>query len=868
MEVVSLSPLPVASMIWQSGPGAWTLTFVAKATCQIQPGKSPLAAVQEPVHEEDSHWADDDARSLFAASDLVPLKPRIDVTLVGSAFAPQGQPVRSLFARLIVGDLDKSIEVHQDRTFTAEGALVEGPRFSRMSLAYERAAGGPDTSNPIGVRLDVRDSFGRMKLPNLQPPGLLVSTPSTPIAPVGFGPLAPGWPTRRGRLGRYAASFTPHSLIAAPLPEDLDRSFFNVAPSDQQLGELAEDARIVLENMHPQIPRLVTNLPGLRPRAVLEGRGGAHVLPLHCDTLWIDTDRQLATLTFRGRIQLERLEEPGRIVVTLEEATTVVAVAPALPGRPVSPEPAVPPPPKPRAATLTMIPHDDEGIDTVIPVDPRGSLAPRPSGALPFVRAAAPAHNIIDERTMQSGGLPFAATSAQPAQPRAIWDERTTPSGGLPFAKPTQNANPWPAAPQAPQAPQAPPPPPPARSSSPGWSAQAMPAQPPAAPPSPVVAPPSPVVAPAPPAPVQPPPPVPRASQPGGASRPPDDNVWGAGISRAETPAGQSIGQVVVAASAAAQASPQDASAGVLGASNAAAGPSNTTAGKREDGRLPATAFGAGVRPSGRLEARDVLHLIWYNPESVARICRVPVWRTILDEMEEEPADETMNDPAPTKDPVEIEDTRDIFEILSRGASQDVDQLEAELGAAVRPGNKFVPSLLLLAGELSFPFDERKTLEAAVAVATPIAGADEGLKTVLREAREFLTSPDQLCPAPIVEGYTARIREAYQRGRRALGPDALDQQIERALIEGRHYQKRPVLGMTAIRAHLHTSTGTGARPAPVYLPEDIAKKLPLFQKFRARLLVELYFQEDQFEPHPAALKALAIGRVQSSNDRR
>ncbi|MDI1430097.1 hypothetical protein [Polyangium sorediatum] len=369
---------------------------------------------------------------------------------------------------------------------------------------------------------------------------------------------------------------------------------------------------------------------------------------------------------------------------------------------------------------------------------------------------------------------------------------------------------------------------------------------------------------------MQPPPPVPRGSQPGGATRPADDSVWGAGLSRGETPAGPSIGQVVVAATAAAQATRDDATAGVLGASNAAAGPSNATAaaGKREDGRLPATAFGVGVRPSGRLDVRDVVHLIWYNPESVARICRVPVWRAILDEMEDEAADESLNDPAPTKDPIIVEDTRDIFEILSRGASQDVDQLEAELGAAVRPGNKFVPSLLLLAGELSFPFDERKTLEAAIAVATPIAGADEGLKTALREAREFLTSPEQLCPAPIVEGYTARIREAYQRGRRALGPDALDLQMERALIEGRHYQKRQVLGMSAIRAHLHTSTGTGARPAPVYLPDDIAKKLPLFQKFRARLLVELYFQEDQYEPHPAALKALSISRVQSSIDRR
>jgi hypothetical protein len=237
--------------------------------------------------------------------------------------------------------------------------------------------------------------------------------------------------------------------------------------------------------------------------------------------------------------------------------------------------------------------------------------------------------------------------------------------------------------------------------------------------------------------------------------------------------------------------------------------------------------------------------------------------------MEQKKADDDLDDPAPTKDPIEIEDTRDIFEILVRGASQDVDQLNDELVAAIRPGQKFVPSLLLLAGELTFPFDERETLKAAVAVATPMAGADEGLRNAVREGREFLTSPDQLCPGSIIEGYTIRIREAFQRGRRTLGPEALDQQIERALLEGRHYQKKQVLGMTAIRALLGTQSGSSSvRPAPAYIPEDLAKKLPLFQKFRARLICELYLQEDQYEPHPAALKVLAIGRLQSPQENR
>ncbi|MBK9262766.1 MAG: DUF2169 domain-containing protein [Polyangiaceae bacterium] len=854
MEVVSHSPLPVASQLWQTRPGSWVLTFVAKVTFDLQPGKAQLAADQEPIHEHDCYWDDDPARSVYAPSDLAPLKTRADVLLVGSAYAPKGQAVRSLFARLIVGDLDKSIEVHLDRVFGPDGSLIEGSRFSRMSLSYERAAGGPETMNPIGVRLDVRDMHGRIKIPNLQPPGMNVHAPGVAILPVGFGPIAATWPIRANRLGRYASTWSSFSLAATPLPDDLDRSFFNSAPLDQQLVDIAEDARIVMENMHPEWPRLVTNLPGLRPRAVLEGRGGIHPLKMRADTLWIDTDRAIACLTFRSHRSLERYDEPGRISITLEEAMASVAPPSPSPIQHTRPSIELPLPKKSKATTLIPNSPEEQAI--------KESL--RQAGALPFLPASTPAAPSREERPAMAGGLPFG--NVKPAGGHAIADERTSSGGGLPFVQPTP--------PRAP-ATNAPPPPPP-RGAPPGWPVSGAGAPPPPVP-SPVPPVPPAVVSPLPAAPpplpavvvppVPPPVPPPRASQQGTAARQ-DDSVWGSGLSRGgEAPAAQSIGQVVVAAaSAAAHVAPQDAASGVLGASNAAAGPSQSSTGKREEVRASAaTAIAnSGVRASSRLDAREVLHLVWYHADSVARICKVPVWRAILQEMEQKPADDDLDDPAPNRDPIEIEDMRDIFEILARAASEDVAELADELTAAVRPGNKFVPPLLLLAGEVSFPFDERETLKAAVAIATPLATTDEPFKNAVREAKEFLAGgADQMCPGPLAESHTARIREAFQRSRRSVPADTLDLQIERALLEGRHYQKRQVLGMNAIRALMHTTTGnSNVRPAPIYIPDDIAKKLPLFQRFRTRIIVELYFQEDQYEAHPAALKALAIGRVQ------
>ncbi len=377
-----------------------------------------------------------------------------------------------------------------------------------------------------------------------------------------------------------------------------------------------------------------------------------------------------------------------------------------------------------------------------------------------------------------------------------------------------------------------------------------VPAATPRSPPASMMASPAPAPVPPPPA-----PPSSRTSSPGSS---PDDSMWSSGMSRFDSPARpafepparpafeppprQSIGQMVAAA--AQEVPPAPASiASAAGASSRASG--FTTTAKRDSG----------------LDPRELLHLLWLKPEAAARICRVPVWRAILDDLEEQRADEAYGSPALAADPAETEDTRDIFDILARGASQDVEQIEAELSAAVRPGGKFVPPLLLLAGELVFPFDERETLRASIAVSTPLAGNDEALKNVIREARDFLAGGD-VCPPPIVEGYTARLREAFSRIRKSLSYDVLETQVERALLEGRHYQKRQVLGMTAIRALLHSSTTAGARPAPVYLPDDLARRLPMYTRFRTRMIAELYLQEDQYEQHPGALKVHAIGRVQ------
>ncbi|MFT3764205.1 MAG: DUF2169 domain-containing protein [Minicystis sp.] len=322
MDVVSACPLRVASIVWQPRAGAWAITVVCKATFALLPGVSPLAEEQEDIFEADAHWDDDPRRSLAAASDLAPFRRRAEVILVGHAHAPDRIPVATLLARLVVGDVDKSIRVVGDRLFSLDGQLSEPARFTRMPLGWERAGGGPDTTNPAGIRADGRpDARGRTPLPNLFPPGAHVAERGAFVEPIGFGPIAPTWPSRVAKLHHRAAGWDHRRWNERPLPADIDGGYFNAAPADQQLDEIRADERIVLENLHPEHARLVTSLAPVAPMATVTGAPRANgSLQLVRDTLWIDADRGICTLTFRGALAIDHPAQAGRVEITLPSA--------------------------------------------------------------------------------------------------------------------------------------------------------------------------------------------------------------------------------------------------------------------------------------------------------------------------------------------------------------------------------------------------------------------------------------------------------------------------------------------------------------------------------------------------------------------
>jgi uncharacterized protein YjbI with pentapeptide repeats len=317
MQLISLHPLALSALLWRTPAGLF-LTVPIKATFQLKPDADALLTSPLPLFH-DVHFEQNEGRSLYVASDAAPQKPRADVLLTGSAYAPPGQRVTHRWVRLAVGSaqapaVDKRIQVVGDRRRDPATGLASAPApFARMPIRYELALGGPGfPENPVGMGADPAD----LRLPSLL-------HPLNPQSPAGFGPVPSAWPQRR----RALAGWDPANLSKPiqELPAAMDWSYFNAAPPDQQIPSLRGDEWILLEGLHPTAAQVRSRLPGLEARVLLQappftGPSGTEI-ELRCDTLWIDADALRCTLTWRGVLAIPEHAaaeiQRGRVLATL-----------------------------------------------------------------------------------------------------------------------------------------------------------------------------------------------------------------------------------------------------------------------------------------------------------------------------------------------------------------------------------------------------------------------------------------------------------------------------------------------------------------------------------------------------------------------
>ena len=315
--------------------GRESLVVVVKGTFLIPHGPTAepvLAPVQVPLADADEYSGEPGASATITEADFAPRKPRCDILLHGSAYAPGGRPADRVPVSLRVGSVRKSFDVVGNRVWQA-GAFTMGPShpqpFTKMPVSYDRAFGGidkakgePDTHrwyqpNPAGVGwheyLDTKFLDGT-PLPNTEETANPVKKPNGTYRPMAFGPIGRSWPPRPKWAGTYDQKWLDD--VSPFLPHDFDERYFQAAPEDQQTDYLRGGEEIELVNLTPQ-GRTLFRVPTLAVPVELTGRGGRRTdLRPVIDTLTIEPDKSRFTVVWRASLPLKQniFEVTGLIV--------------------------------------------------------------------------------------------------------------------------------------------------------------------------------------------------------------------------------------------------------------------------------------------------------------------------------------------------------------------------------------------------------------------------------------------------------------------------------------------------------------------------------------------------------------------------
>lgn len=119
---------------------------------------------------------------------------------------------------------------------------------------------------------------------------------------VGLGVACKAWLPRRELLGTVDDAFIQSK---APLPADFDFGYWNAAPTDQQCAHLVGDEWIELNGLTPEGKTLL-KLPGNELYVFARSAGDdIENIPLHIDTVAIDTDARRLSLTWRLAVAKE-----------------------------------------------------------------------------------------------------------------------------------------------------------------------------------------------------------------------------------------------------------------------------------------------------------------------------------------------------------------------------------------------------------------------------------------------------------------------------------------------------------------------------------------------------------------------------------
>lgn len=357
MKILTPCGFPLAVIPGKIRPPEWTATCIVKTSFALRPD-GPAVPLPEPVPFSGDVLRDEEMlNDPLYDNDFSPWKPNADVLLMGTCHAPGGKATTACRVDFAVGKWSKALAVignrHWKKSLLMSSASDPEP-FKSLPLNYGNAYGGEGFDrNPVGR------GYEKAFLPNIEPLEDRISSPGDRPEPSGYGPLNRQWPQRSSKTGSYKGKWLKERWPF--LPDDFDFTYFNAAPEDQQFRKyLRGDEELRFENLHPKHAVYKSALPGLRIRVFLseklkEGKKFREV-PMNLDTLFVDMDKELVVLVWRGNAtvrgdEMTEIEHALAVSEPLKDAPTTPAVYEALlpkldPPPPPPPAPAAPPPAK------------------------------------------------------------------------------------------------------------------------------------------------------------------------------------------------------------------------------------------------------------------------------------------------------------------------------------------------------------------------------------------------------------------------------------------------------------------------------------------------------------------------------------------
>jgi uncharacterized protein YjbI with pentapeptide repeats len=268
----------------------------------------PLSAPRSLI-DEVAFWAAVSAELGQTPFDEGLAKPSGELLVAGRCIAPNGVAISATHVRARVGGIDRRLSVIGDRYWRSGVPTLPTP-FTELPIDWSRSFGGPGfAENPYGKGIAEAEFEGNpcVPLPNVEPYGVLLRSPTERPTPANFRPMDLTFTQRRAVAGTFGSDYA--AGCAPRLPADHDPQFFNVAPVElRQESFWSGDEAFLVENMNAATPRQEGKLPGLIARAfVAQRRSGDEVfqeLPLRCDTVWLFPSIDVGALIFRGRVQV------------------------------------------------------------------------------------------------------------------------------------------------------------------------------------------------------------------------------------------------------------------------------------------------------------------------------------------------------------------------------------------------------------------------------------------------------------------------------------------------------------------------------------------------------------------------------------